>query len=171
MGTPHLISVRPNVAFGISAPPGNFVSGEKATLQLWVNNTGGVPVGVMTCAELDYFKYRGFDLFDAYGHRVLDQSGIRFVEKCRSDPGVAEFELQLWACARNFPIPIPAHTCITKREHDFTINISERFSLPPGEYTVRFRDNRVPFQWRCGSSDAPPYWESTSHTTFTIIQP
>jgi hypothetical protein len=171
MGTPQLISVRPNIAFGISAPQNNFILGEKISLQFWVNNTGDVPIGVMTCSELDYFKSRGFDLYDAYGHRILDQSEIRFVEKCRTDPGVAEIEREVWGCTRNFPIPIPAHTCITKRGYDFTVDVSERFRLPPGEYTVRFRDNRVPFQWRCGSSDGPAYQESPGHLTFAVVQP
>lgn len=170
MGTPRLISMRPNIAFGISAPQTRFVFGERVTLQLWVNNTADVPVGVMTCGELDYFKARGFDLYDAYGHRVLDQSEARFVERCRTDPAAPKVE-RIWVCARNFPIPIPAHTCITKSEYDFTVEVSERFRLPAGEYTLRFRDNRVPFEPRCGSSEGPVPQGGLRSVTFTVVQP
>lgn len=168
LGTPHFVALRPNLSLGISAPRRSFVSGEKVSLPLLVNNTGDAPVRLWTCSDLDYFESHGFDLFDAYGHRVLDQSEMQFVEKCRTDPKGAEIG-RLFVCLQNAPIAIAAHTCLTKRDRDFTVNISRRFKLPPGEYTVRFRDK--PFRPRCGSSNAPSYWESSSHTTFAVVQP
>ena len=158
------------MAFGISAPRRAFVSGENVSLHLWVHNTDDALAGVMTCDELDYFKSRRFDLYDAYGHRVLDTADVRFLERCQTSPNSAQLEMG-WGCTRNFSIPIPAHTCVTGNGYDFTINLSERFSLPPGEYTVRFRHNLDIHPRSCGSQEEPAYQSSPSDLRFAIVQP
>jgi hypothetical protein len=46
----------------------------------------------------------------------------------------------MWICARNFPIPIPAHTYTNgsayQLAYDFNRNLAESYELPPGVYFV-----------------------------------
>jgi hypothetical protein len=91
-----------------------FNAGEAVKLHVWVDNTSDVPPGVMTCMTLDRFKTQGFDIFDAYGHRVLNKDEAKRGEMCATNPRLAGRGLG-WMCTRNFAIMIPAHTCITFR--------------------------------------------------------
>ena len=59
------------------------------SLYVWVDNPSDVPIFVMTCMDLDHFKARGFDLFDAYGHRVLRKYEVKIQERCKTNPDVA----------------------------------------------------------------------------------
>jgi hypothetical protein len=68
----------------------------------------------MTCMTLDRFKTQGFDIFDAYGHRVLNKDEAKRREMCATNPRLAG-RGPGWMCTRNFAIMIPAHTCITFR--------------------------------------------------------
>ena len=134
-GRPMMIPMGKDLSFGLSLAQHEFKAGEDITLHVWVDNTGNEKAGVWTCMGLDYFKANGFDLYDAFGHRVLRRDEAKRQEKCSTDPHVASHELG-WSCARNFPIYIPAHTCVTRDEYDFTTGLTAAYDLPPGEYTV-----------------------------------
>lgn len=138
MGRPLMMQRGKDLALGLSMVQHEFKAGENITLHVWVDNTSNTPAGVMTCMGLDYFKATGFDLYDAYGHRVLRRNEAKRQEQCKTHPDLASREFG-WSCTRNFPITIPAHTCITNDEYDFTTGLTAGYDLPPGEYTVRPR--------------------------------
>jgi hypothetical protein len=135
-GRPIMIPMGKDLAFGLSLAKHEFKAGEGITLHLWIDNTGEAPAGVMTCMGLDYFKAKGFLLYDASGHRVLSRRDAKVHEQCKSNPDLANLEGE-WSCSRNFPIMIPAHTCVNGDDFDFTTELTSDFDLPPGEYTVR----------------------------------
>jgi hypothetical protein len=134
-GHPSIIPSKGAVTWGLSLSSHIFVKGEPIPLHLWLHNSGNDPAAVMTCMDLDYFKARGFDLYDAYGHRVLRKGEAKLREKCAKDPNIAAMG-NAWACTRNFPIQIPAHTCVNGDNYDFTAQLQRDYDLPPGEYTV-----------------------------------
>lgn len=137
-GRPMMISMGKDLAFGLSLANHESKAGEDITLHVWVDNTGNEKTGVMTCMGLDYFKATGFDLYDAYGHRVLRRNEAKMQKECNADHAHDVFVGRGgWACTRNFPIYIPAHTCVTKDDYDFTTSLTGAYDLPPGEYTIR----------------------------------
>lgn len=172
LGRPSMMPSRGSVAWGLSVASHRFVKGEPAPLHLWIDNAGDEPIGVWTCMELDYFKDRGFDLFDAYGHRVLRKREINLSEECRKDPKVAQLE-RAWSCTRNFEIPIPAHTCVNGDNYDFTSQLAQEYDLPPGEYTVHLRDgNAESTDNICAEhQDAPLAITPAKDLTFEVVQP
>jgi len=170
-GSPRFISVNAALAFGLSAPAAPFVYGEKVLLHLWVNNSSDQPANVMTCMDLDFFKSRGFDLYDAYGHRVLSHNETRLLERCKTNPNGADFEASIWQCFQNFGIPIPAQTCRTGDDYDFTLDLTSRYDLPPGDYILRFRDDWRTFHRSCNSGEDPPFHPQPNDVRFSIVQP
>src|SRR5580700_172359 len=102
----------------------------------------------MTCMTLDIFWAEGFDLYDAYGHRVLKKKQWDPREK----PGGAEENpgqlcLGGWVCGRNFPIRIPAHTCMNGAAepggYDFNRTLLMYYDLPQGKYYVVPRTSKT----------------------------
>ncbi len=89
------------VAWGLSLASHRFVKGEAVPLYLWIDNVGDEAAGVWTCMELDYFKARGFELYDAYGHRVLSKREVQLKEECAKDPRIAQLE-RGWSCTPEF---------------------------------------------------------------------
>lgn len=158
-----------NLAFGLSMVQLEFKAGEKITVHVWVDNTSDAPADVMTCMGLDYFKANGFDLYDAYGHRVLRRREVERQKQCTTNPDIASHEFG-WSCTRNFPINIPAHTCITNDGYDFTTELTADYDLPPGEYTVRPKHGET-------ENLCNPQQEQPVHTmpgedlTFSVVQP
>jgi hypothetical protein len=97
---------------------------------------------------LDIFWAQGFDLYDAYGHRVLRKKEW---ERPAGPGGGVEKPSVLcnggWACGRNFPIPIPAHSCVNgaaePEGYDFNRNLAMYYDLPPGRYYVVPRTSKM----------------------------
>jgi hypothetical protein len=179
-GHPATMQSGAGITYGLSMTKHEFVEGEPVSLHLWVDNTSDRQVGVMTCMGLDLFKDQGFDVYDAYGHRLLRTyekagldkfPGVSREEACRTDKGRFILDGQEWICGRNFPIYIPAHTCVTRDDGDFTAGVSGRFDLPPGEYTIRPRNN--PDGGNLCSDKIQRLWSGTEteHITFSVSQP
>jgi len=125
----------------------------------------------MTCMGLDYFKANGFDLYDAYGHRLLRRHEAKMLEGCKNDPE-SPIRIRGWNCTRNFPIYIPAHTCITRADYDFTTSLTADYDLPPGEYTVRPRQDEKASEDVCKPQKEQPFHpEPGKDLTFSVVQP
>jgi hypothetical protein len=130
---------------------------------------------------LDYFKEHGFDLYDAYGHRLLRRSQVKILgglsgdglqAECKTDAGHARLSGQFWSCTRNFPINVPAHACVNGDDYDFTADLAGRYDLPPGEYTVRLREGQGDNDDLCKMQKGPLYLGLPGKDLiFSVIQP
>jgi hypothetical protein len=169
-GPPHMISSKQQLAFGLSLASSEFTQPDAIPLHVWVNNSGKTPSSVMTCQDLDAFKGWGFDLYDAYGHRVLRKRELKLKEQCGTK-AQANFELGLQACTRNFPIDVPAHTCITGDGYDFSTDLSRQYDLPPGEYTVHVLDHPQHLEDLCSPAQTPFHATPGVDLTFDVLQP
>jgi hypothetical protein len=169
-GHPVILQSGGSLSLGLSIMQHEFNAGDAIKLHVWVDNTGDAPAGVMTCMTLDRFKAQGFDIFDAYGHRVLSNHEAKQQEMCRTDPRLAGRGLG-WMCTRNFPIMIPAHTCVTRDDYDFMTILDRDYELPPGAYTLRLRTD-----WEKANDVCEPQKKETlsrqpGDITFTVNQP
>ena len=87
-------------------------------------------------------------MYDAYGHRLLKKNEIKRREKegspAKPVPDLLEPRdkdcLVGLICARNFAIPIPAHTCTNTSaydlSYDFNRNLADSYDLSPGVYYI-----------------------------------
>jgi len=116
--------------WGLSTKPTPY--GKEIRVLLWLYNPTDKPQPVWTCMGIDFFWLLGIDVFDSAGQRVLGRSE----EKERNDPR----RPVIMGCTRNFPINIPPHTCVhgsfSKPDYDFTRDLGEYYSLPPGRYFI-----------------------------------
>jgi hypothetical protein len=171
-GRPVMAPMGKGYGFGLSLAKHEFKAGEGITLHVWVDNTSDIREGVMTCMGLDHFKANGFDLYDAYGHRLLRRNEAKILKTCKENPDEIRWQ-GLWSCTRNFPIYIPAHTCVTGDDYDFTTELTADYDLPPGMYTVRPRQN----EWSDPVNICKPQKEPEFHPepgkdlTFSVVQP
>lgn len=129
-GTPVMLRSPGDLEWGISSKPVHY--GEPVSVLLWLNNSTDRVRSVMTCMNIDYFWTEGIDVFDSVGHRVLSRSE----EKMRGKPHVES----LFVCTRNFPIEIPAHSCMhgtfSGLTYDFSRDLRSYYELPPGRYYI-----------------------------------
>lgn len=162
-GQPVMTFVAPHLAMGISIAGETFQAGEPIKLNVWVDNQAGAPVGVNTCWDLDFFKSRGFRILDGDGRRILSRGDAK---ACSADPAVTS----IWVCSRNFPISIPAHSCVTQDSYDFSMNLADQYDLPPGEYTLRLQPASKEIQLRdvCKSEDQSRFQRQLRDLTFTV---
>jgi hypothetical protein len=172
MGRPSMMPPDGSVAWGLSLASHTFLKGRPVPLHLWIDNASDEAIGVWTCMELDYFKARGFDLYDAYGHRVLRRREVKDREECNKEPRRPRMEMG-WSCTRNLQIPISAHTCVNGDNYDFTAQLAEEYELPPGEYTVHVREEAArPEEDMCAErQDAPFVITPGKDLTFEVVQP
>ena len=172
MGRPSMMPANGGVAWGLSMASHRFVKGEPVPLHIWIDNGSDQETGVWTCMELDYFKARGFELYDAYGHRVLRKREIQLREQCAKDPRIGAIDAG-WSCTRNFQIPIPQHTCVNGDNYDFTAQLTQEYDLPPGEYTVRVREGKAqPTENICAEHPEAPFVIAPGKDlTFEVTQP
>jgi hypothetical protein len=168
-GRPVVISTEKDLSFGLSLEHHEFKPAETIKLHIWVDNAGSTPVGVMTCKGLDSFKANGFDLYDAYGHRVLRRSEAKRQQQCTTDAGHAKRELGR-VCSRNYPINIPAHTCMNGDGSDFTTSLTADYDLPPGQYTARARLGE-PADLCNPQQEQPVRAASGEDLIFSVLQP
>ncbi len=126
----------------------------------------------MTCEDLDFFKTREFDLFDAYGHLVMRKWEAKMRERCSTDPTAVALGT-VWSCTRNFPITIPAKTCVNGDGYDFTIQLAQVYELTPGEYTVHAREGHDDVTKDiCNQHQEKPFIKTPGvDLTFEVVQP
>ena len=75
-------------------------------------------------------------------------------------------------CGRNFPIHIPAHTCVNGDTNDFTSVLTDDYDLTPGDYTVRLRSVASTAMGVCMPEDkasVPP--EPGTAVSFSVVKP
>lgn len=167
-----MVQRRSDLAFGLSLAKHEFKAGEDVLLHIWVDNTTDAQAAVMTCMGLDRFKANGFDLYDAYGHRLLRKNDVKAKEDCDDDPD-KPLRIRGWICSRNFPIFIAAHTCVNGDDYDFATGLTAAYDLPPGQYTVRLRQ----IGWQEPADACKPQKEEPFHPEpgkdliFSVVQP
>ena len=170
-GQPKMIRSSGQLQFGLSMATSDFLAGQPVPLFVWVDNPTDEPLSVMTCMDLDYFKAHEFDLYDAYGHRVLSKSQVKIQQQCKTRPELGDI-YKAWSCTRNFPIAIPPHTCVTAKTYDFSATLTQNYDLPAGEYTVRPRRSQEKPEDACHPDEMKPFHKDPStDTTFAINQP
>jgi len=135
MGQPRKTSVWRKLEVGLSMPSRNFVVGQPVPLYVWLDNTGDKPVNMMSCTELNYFETYEFDLYDAYGHRVLRKRDAEAQGQSTNSIIVNSGGV---SCL-DAPVVIPPHSCVTGDSSSSISVLSEVYDLPPGEYTVHRR--------------------------------
>jgi hypothetical protein len=148
LGRPMMLEPWGDLQFGLSVAKERIALGRPAVLHLWIDNASDNEESVWTCMGLDIFWAQGFDLYDAYGHRVLRKKEW---ERPAGPGGGVEKPSVLcnggWACGRNFPIPIPAHSCVNgaaePEGYDFNRNLAMYYDLPPGRYYVVPRTSKM----------------------------
>lgn len=177
-GHPVMLTTRNGVAFGISLTKIRFMAGKPITLHVWVDNTNNVPVGIYTCPDITRFKAEGFDLFDAYGHRIFRKSHASIAQECREDPEGTRIEPDVFGCLDSARLVIPAHGCMNTDiyfEYDhstFKTNLAADYVLPPGEYTLRPRDWHEEGAYSCKNLPEPVYdGKPGPSLTFSVMQP
>jgi Protein of unknown function (DUF4232) len=149
LGRPMMLEPWGDLQFGLSVAEEKIPEGQPPILHLWIDNSSDKDALVMTCMTLDMFWAKDFDLYDAYGHRLLRKKDWEPREK--PGPGIQEKPNQIclgmWACGRNFAIPIPAHTCkngaADPTGYDFNRNLLMYYDLPPGKYYVVPRTSKM----------------------------
>ena len=169
-GRPSMMPMRANLAFGFSVAEHQFKTGDPIKLHVWVNNSGDDPVGVMTCDDLDRIKAQGFDLFDANGRRLLNRQDAKVAQECKTNPRGANFHRGVWICTRNFPITIPAHTCVTRDDYDFATDLAGGYDLPPDKYTLRLRTNWKVVEDLCRQQSGDPISPQLGDINFSVAQ-
>lgn len=160
------------LAIGLSVTKREFKAGDPIKLHVWVANSGDDSIGVMTCSDLGLFKTQGFDIFDAHDHRLLTRRDVKVAEECNTDLRRANYAHErLGICGRNFPITIPAHTCVTRDDYDFTTDLASEYDLPPGEYTLHLRTNWKITEDLCERQSDNPIHPVLGDITFSVTRP
>jgi hypothetical protein len=142
LGRPIIVKQDNDLTFALSVLPATIPSGEPIPLHLWIDNSSDREASVMTCSTLDFFWANGFDVYDAYGHRLLKKNEL----KNRQTLGLPSNQapntdcLGMRGCGREFAIPIPPHTCTNESAYqpayDFTRNLGDSYDLSPGIYYI-----------------------------------
>jgi hypothetical protein len=131
-GRPIPIEGTHNPEYGLSMVQHEFVRDEPVPLYLWTINSSDHTIKLGGCTDPAHFKAGGFVLYDAYGHRVLNQRQVASVKQCKSDPS-GYYDLPM--CTATISFSLPAHTCNAS-----PIDLAKVYELPPGEYTISTRD-------------------------------
>jgi hypothetical protein len=74
---PVIVTHGDGMAFGLSISTSTGAAGSPVQLHLWIDNQTDKAAAVMTCTTLDFFWNEGFDVYDAYGHRLLKKNEIK----------------------------------------------------------------------------------------------
>ncbi len=135
-GTPVGFPWKGPLWWGVSARPA--VAGQDVLALLWLYNPTDKPLDAMTCMDIEAFWLSAMDVFDAGGRRVPSLAEER--QKTWLPVGAWTKRPELIMCLRNFPIAIPARTCLhgtfSKAEQDLSVDLRTYYTLPPGRYFV-----------------------------------
>lgn len=149
LGRPMMLYPQGGLQFALSVGPARIIYESPAILHLWVDNQTNKEASVMTCQTLDFFWAEEFDLYDAYGHRLVKKSEQENGKQKTTSPDGGPYNACLggWVCGRNFPIPIAAHTCNNgdnyQLPYDFNRDLLSYYDLPPGTYFVAPRTSKL----------------------------
>lgn len=149
LGRPVMLQPSGGLRFGLSVSTEKIPLGQPVTLHLWIDNPTDKEASVATCTTLDFFWAEQFDLYDAYGHRVVKKRELQQRKKpVLAPPGGPNQDCTgFWECFRNFAIAIPAHTCLNGKaeqlQYDLNRNLLEYYDLPPGVYYVVPRTSKM----------------------------
>jgi hypothetical protein len=75
LGRPVTVQEEEGMAFALSTAPASVSFGDPVPLNLWIDNQTDKQASVWSCMTLDFFWAEGFDVYDAYGHRLLRKNG------------------------------------------------------------------------------------------------
>lgn len=64
---------------------------------------------------------------------------------------------------------IPPHTCVTRDNFDFTSELTSRYDLPPGTYTIRLRTDWTTRIDLCQPESQERIQPSPNDLKFTVI--
>jgi Protein of unknown function (DUF4232) len=102
MGQPRMIQTSGTLRVGWSMASHDFAVGPEAPIYFWLDNPGESEVSSSSC-EIDHLRADSFDLYDAYGHRVLRRQEDGMREQCKNNPSL----LSVWTCTMNVAVTIP----------------------------------------------------------------
>jgi len=125
-GRPVIFPASNGLQFGMSVAHERFVKGKPIGLYLWQVNPTDKPLSYVSCPPV--FE---MEVFDFYGHRVLDL----FEQKRRQPPGMESVQV----CTATMRATVAPQTCSAS---EGTADLSQQYSLPPGEYLITRRDER-----------------------------
>lgn len=167
-GYPVMVPERGGVNIGISLAQHEFKSGDPIKLHLWIDNASDVPGTYTACGDLQRFGVLGIQIFDQDGHRILSRDELRGREKCSTNLRHSVI-WGVWSCGRNIMFTIPPHTCVTRDNFDFTSELTSRYDLPPGTYTIRLRTDWTTRIDLCQPESQERIQPSPNDLKFTVI--
>jgi hypothetical protein len=161
-GIPLPIEGTDEPVYALSMTQHVFVRDEPVTMYVWTINPTDHAIEHGSCSDPGYLKSGGLVLYDAYGHRMLNQRQVASDKQCKADPGGYVRVLQ---CTASISVSIAAHTCVNS-----AIDLTKQYELPPGEYTLSTRDPGDAAS--CPrSGDAPHEFDPWRDVRFTVLQP
>jgi hypothetical protein len=131
-GRPYPIEGTREPAYSFSMPEREFTRGDPMPLYIWTVNTSDKAIERSVCSYPAFLKAGGFVLYDAYGHRILNNRQVASDKECKADPAGYR---SLLGCSGASAPPIPPHSCANS-----PIDLNKTYELPPGEYTLSTRD-------------------------------
>jgi len=154
---------------GFSMKSERYRRGEPVMLYVWAENPTEEAVPLFTCTDLESFKQRGFDVYDAKGRPLVRRketamirNSRRKVDPCTGFP---------WTCTRDLMLRIEPQACVNGANDDFSTDLSEQYNLKPGKYTVHPRRYGDLSQTGCRATH--PIFRTNPFTdiTFSITGP
>jgi len=131
-GQPYPIQGTHDPEYALSMEQHQFVQGEPIPLYIWTNNSSDHAIELGGCREPAFFRAGGYVLYDAYGHRILNERQIAIDKQCKADPSGYYEPL---VCTATVSWSLQAHTCMAS-----SFDLTKLYDLPPGEYTISTRD-------------------------------
>lgn len=172
LGRPSMISSNGSLARGFSLASHTFVKGEHIELHQWFDNSSDNPISDNPvsdggCRSLYCYSAPSFELYDAYGHRVLNKTESERRKGCEDNSKAQLVDND----SRNprFDFRIPPHTCLNTSY----VRLDGEYDLPPGEYTVHIRtDPKEPPVNPCDLHQGAPFVPTPGKDlTFDVLQP
>jgi hypothetical protein len=161
-GLPVAIEGTHDPVYALSMTQHEFVRDEPVTMYLWTINSSDHEIEMGGCTRPAYLKGGGFVLYDAYGHRMLNQRQVASEKQCRVDPAG---EHDLLVCTATMTYSLKAHTCLNS-----PVDLTKAYELPPGEYTLSTGDpgDGVSCPRR---GDGPHEFDPGRDIRFAVLQP
>ena len=138
-------------------------------LYIWADNPTEEVVPLWTCTDLESFKQRGFDIYDAKGRALvrkketeMKRSSRKNVDPCIGFP---------WTCARDLMLHLEPHSCVNRADSDFSTDLADQYNLRPGTYTVRLRATGDRSETSCGATHPRLRMNPFTDITFVVKAP
>lgn len=124
-GRPVMFAARNGVAMGISVARDTLARGERVPLHVWIDNQKDQPAQFFSC---DMFWGWGVEVWDTYGHRLLNNTEI--AEREARESGKVLHQVR--ACTANISFSVAPHTC----ENPSLAAHELKYDLTPGQYVI-----------------------------------